>query len=242
MSADSQASESPQVDPFLNPKYGGTEIYLIRHGDALPAPAELQPGDYDAQSLSALGRRQAQALAARLRDVHFDALYTSPLLRTRQTAAPLAELLGLPVETVTDLREIALGPIGPALPEGATPDEMAAHLRDRLRDIALRAGETGSWSSIPGSEESRSFRARVTAAHDALAARHPGGRIACFGHGGTINAYAAVVLGLDRDFFFPVANTAISIVRAKGERRVVLSLNDVCHLRDAGLLQQSVGR
>ena len=241
MSAEPQADEPPTLDPFLNPKHGGTEIYLIRHADALPGAAELQPGDYDAQSLSELGRQQAEALAARLRGIHFDALYSSPLLRTRQTAAPLAALLGLPVETVEDLREIALGPIGPALPEGATPDEMATHLRDRLRDIALRAGETGSWSSIPGSEESTNFRARVAAAHDALAARHPGGRIACFGHGGTINAYAAVVLGLDRDFFFPVANTAISIVRFKGTRRVVLALNDVCHLRDAGLLQRSLG-
>lgn len=241
MNADIQPGEPP-LDPFLNPKYGGTEIYLIRHADALPDVEELRPGDYDAQALSALGRQQAGALAARLRDLRFDALYSSPLLRTRQTAAPLAEALGLMVEAVDDLREIALGRVGPALPDGATPDEVAAHLRDRLRDIALRAGETGSWGSIPGSEEPTSFRTRVADAHDALAARHPGGRIACFGHGGTINAYVATVLGLERDFFFPVANTAISIVRVKGDRRVVLSLNDVCHLRDAGLLQRSIGR
>jgi broad specificity phosphatase PhoE len=241
VSAPTPAAEPSRLDPFLSPKSGGTEVYLIRHGDALPDAADLRPGDYDAQSLSELGRQQAEALAARLGDLHFDALYSSPLLRTRQTAAPLAERLGLAVEVVDDLREIALGPVGPALPEGATPDEMAAHLRDRLRDLALRAAESGSWRGIPGSEDATAFRARVAAAHDALAARHPGGRIACFGHGGTINAYAAVVLGLDRDFFFPVANTAISIVRVKGARRVVLALNDVCHLREAGLLQRSMG-
>lgn len=241
MAADAQAAGEPELDPFLSPKHGGTEVYLIRHGDALPDAAELRPGDYDAQALSELGRKQARALAERLRDIRFDALYASPLLRTRQTAEPLAALLGLDVETVDDLREIELGRVGPALPEGATPEEMAAHLRDRLRQVALLAASTGSWTSIPGSEDGTAFRARVTAAHDALAARHPGGRIACFGHGGTINVYAAAVLGLDRDFFFPVANTAISVVRVKGERRVILALNDVGHLRDAGLLQQSIG-
>lgn len=232
------AALSPEeLDPFLSPKHGGTEIYLIRHGDALPDAQDLLPGGYDVQHLSALGRKQAQALAERLRGTRFDALYTSPITRTRQTAAPLAEALGLVAEIVPDLREIELGEPGPALPDGATPAEVAAHLRDRLRTIALRAAATGYWSSIPGSEPGPVFRARVAAAHDQLAARHPGGRIACFGHGGTINAYVATVLGLERDFCFPIANTAISVVRVKGARRVVLALNDVCHLREAGLLE-----
>lgn len=225
-----------ELDPFLSQRNGGTEIYLIRHGDALPDPDELQPGDYNAQNLSELGRRQAQALARRLRDTSFDALYSSPLGRARQTAAPLAKALGLDVEVVPDLREITFGQIGPSLPEGATPAEAANHLREHLRLAALHAATSGSWTSIPDSEPSVVFRTRVTGAHDALAARHPGQRIACFGHAGSINVYLAAVLGLDRDFFVPVANTAISIVRVKGPRRVLLSINDACHLREAGLL------
>lgn len=234
-------ADRDEPDPFLSPKYGGAEIYLIRHADAIPEAEDLRPGDYDAQNLSVLGRKQSEALAERLRSTHFDALYASPLGRARQTAEPLAAALGVPVETVPDLREIELGAIGPALPEGAIPAEMAAHLRDRLRAIALTAASTGYWSSIPGSEPAAAFRARVVGAHDRLAARHPGGRIACFSHGGTINVYAAAVLGLDRDFFFPVANTSISIVRVKGDQRVLLTLNDVCHLREAGLLPD-IGR
>lgn len=235
--AHADAPRPEDLDPFLSPRSGGTEIYLIRHGDALPDADGLLPGGYDLQNLSALGRKQAQALAERLRETHFDAIYTSPITRTRQTAAPLAEALGLEATVVADLREIELGEAGPALPDGATPAEVAAQLRDRLRNIALRAAETGYWSSIPGSEPGPAFRARVAAAHDELAARHPGGRIACFGHGGTINAYVATVLGLERDFFFPVANTSISVVRVKGTRRVVLALNDIYHLRAGRLLE-----
>jgi broad specificity phosphatase PhoE len=234
----SEASRLDQAepDPFLSLKRGGTEIYLIRHGDALPGAEELQPGDYDAQNLTELGRKQAQALVERLRGTRFDAIYSSPLGRTRQTAAPLAAALGLEVQLVADLREIELGPMGPALPEGATPEEMADHMRERLRRIVLAAMLTGGWSDVPGSEDGTQFRGRVVAAHDQLAARHPGERIICFGHGGTINVYAAAVIGLDRDFFVPVANTAISVVRVKGNRRLLLTLNDVSHLREAGLL------
>jgi broad specificity phosphatase PhoE len=227
---------SDERDPFLNPRFGATEIYLIRHGDAVPDPDDLLPGNYDDQNLSALGRRQAEALATRLRDVRFDALYTSPLRRTQQTAAPLALALGLQPQPLEGLREIRLGGIGVPLPEGATPAEVADNLRERLRLIAGRAAVTGTWDSIPDSEPSATFRARVVAAHEHAAARHPGGRIVCFEHGGTINSFTAAVLGLQRDFFFPVANTAVSIVRLKGPRRVVLALNDVAHLRDAGLL------
>jgi 2,3-bisphosphoglycerate-dependent phosphoglycerate mutase len=230
------AADDSERDPFLNLKYGATEICLIRHGDAVPDPDDVLPGDYDDQNLSALGRRQAEALAARLRDLRFDALYTSPLRRTQQTAEPLARALALQPVPLEGLREIRLGSIGPELPDGAKPSEVAENLRERLRMIAARAAATGTWDSIPGSEPSAAFRARVVAAHEDAAGRHPGGRIACFEHGGTINSFTAAVLGLERDFFFPVANTAVSIVRVKGPRRVLFALNDIAHLRDAGLL------
>lgn len=222
-------------DPFLGQASGGTELYLIRHGDALPDAHELEAGDYDAQHLSELGRRQAQALAERLAQTHFDALYTSPLRRTQQTAAPLAAQLGLVPEVVPDLREVGLGQLGPALAEGASPDEVARALRDHLRMLGRHAARSGTWEGIPGSEPRVAFRERVTRAHDALAARHPGGRIACFSHIATINVYLAAALEMERDFFVPLANTSISIVRVKAPRRMVLSINDVCHLRAADL-------
>jgi hypothetical protein len=52
-----------ETDPFLRLESGGTEIYLIRHGDTLPEADEVEDGSYDAQPLSELGRRQSLALA-----------------------------------------------------------------------------------------------------------------------------------------------------------------------------------
>lgn len=236
---DTTAPASPAPDPFLSLKHGATEIYLIRHGDALPDAAQVRAGTYDDQHLTELGRRQAEALAERLSAVRFDALYSSPLTRALQTAAPLAESLGLAVSPVPDLREIDFTAISPAPPPGTAPAELAAHLRAQIDRLILVAMTTGRWAGLPGIEDRFAFRERVSQAHDLAAARHPGGRIACFSHAGTINVYVAAALGLDRDYFFPTANASVSVLRVKAERRVVFGLNDVAHLRAAGLLRHA---
>lgn len=226
----------PETDPFLSLKRGATEVYLVRHADALPGAEEVVGGGYDEQALSELGRRQASALAARMRTLELAAVYSSPIGRAHQTAAAIAGAAGLDVRIEPDLREIALGPIGPDLQAQLTPDEVAKLLRDRLREIAVIAVTTGNWSSIPGSEPSAALRARMLAALQHLADAHPGRRIAAVSHGGAINACIAAVLGIERDYFFPAANTSVSVVRVRGERRMVFALNDIAHLREASLL------
>jgi broad specificity phosphatase PhoE len=222
----------------MSRKSGATEIYLIRHGDALPAGDEIVPGGtYDDQPLSSLGRQQATALANRLQNVAFDAIYSSHYRRARETAEALAQPRGLEVVIEPEVREIRLGQIGNGLPKDVSPDEYAKALRARLDEIVRIVARSGYWSSIPGSEPAAEFRARILAAIDGLAARHAGQRIAIFSHGGVINGYLAQALGVERDFFFPILNTSVSIVRVKDDRRVLLGLNDVCHLTDAGLLR-----
>lgn len=230
-------SSSAASDPFLSLRGGGTEVYLIRHADALPDADEVIDGGYDVQALSELGRRQARALAERLKDANLAAIYASPIGRARETAAAVAEAAGLELRIEPELREVALGTIGPETASGATPDEIARILRQRLREIAAIAIDGGNWDAIPGSEPAAELRERITAAVNGLAARHPCERIAAVSHGGAINAYFAALLGIQRDYFFPAANTSISVARIKGNRRMLLALNDVAHLREGGLLK-----
>ncbi len=232
------SAETPIEQPFLSRKHGAAEIFLIRHGDALPAGDEIVPGGtYDDQPLSSLGRQQAEALANHLKAIPLDAIYSSPYRRARETAEPLARAHALEVRIEPEVREIRLGQIGNGLPQGASPEDYAAALRQRLDTIVRTVARSGYWAAIPGSEPSSDFRARVLAAIDGLAARHAGQRIAVFSHGGVINAYLAMTLGMERDFFFPVVNTSINVVRVKDGVRVLLGLNDICHLRDAGLVR-----
>jgi broad specificity phosphatase PhoE len=233
-------STQEMEDPFLSLKRGGTEVYFVRHGDALPDQDEIILGDYDAQALSDLGRRQAQALARRMALYQITAIYSSPTGRAAQTARPLAEALGLEVWIDPDLREVELGPIGGDTEGLSDPTAVAKLLRQRLREIALIALRDGDWSVIPGSEPSAALRARVLGAVARIHATHPGARVAVFSHGGAINAFFAAILNLDRDYFFPAANTSVSVARVLGERRMLMALNDITHLREGGLLEESV--
>ncbi len=220
-------------DPFLLRRQYAAELYLIRHGDAIPGPDEIIPsGIYDNLPLSKNGREQAQALAERLKDTHFDVAYSSPLRRCRETATPLCDGLGLTPIIVDELKEISLSDPGPlpAPAEGENLEALTKALQARQMELVRIAATTGRWDGISQNESSRDFRRRVVQAIDTIVRHHSGERVLVFCHGGVINAYAAEVLGLDKDFFFPTANTSITVVRANTEQRVLYVLNDIAHL------------
>ena len=73
-----------------------TEIYLIRHGEStMNAKPELIGGRSPSATLTATGKRQARALGVHLRSlgVDFDAVYSSPLERAKQTAFSLCQVM-----------------------------------------------------------------------------------------------------------------------------------------------------
>jgi len=222
-------------DPFLLQRKHAAELFIVRHGDAIPGADEIIPsGIYDDLPLSRTGREQAIALAERLSDTHFDAMYSSPLRRCLETAAPLAERLDLTPVIVPDLKEIRLGEVRPLPAGGEDLDALTKALQERQIDIVRIAGTSGNWDAIENSEPSKAFRKRVVAALDEIASHHIGERVIAFAHGGVVNAYVAEVLGLEKDFFFPAANTSITVVRVSGKHRVLFVLNDLAHVKRHG--------
>jgi broad specificity phosphatase PhoE len=218
-------------DPFLFQRANAAELFIVRHADAIPDQDEIIPsGIYDDLPLSSVGRDQAQALAKRLSSLSFDAMYSSPLRRCLETAAPLAELLGMKPVIVQGLKEIRLGTIRPLPGDGHDLAALTKALQERQLDIVRVAGEAGNFDAIPNSEPSATFRKRVVETLDEIARNHSGQRVLAFAHGGVVNAYVAEVLGLQKEFFFPAANTSITIVRVSGKRRVLYVLNDIGHI------------
>ena len=186
------------------------ELLLIRH--ARPVRAEVLHGPADPE-LSDIGLAQAAALARWLADERLDALYASPLRRARQTAAPVAELTGLPV---------------------AVEDGVAEYDRDASEYIPieeLKAAGDDRWKEVPEAPEE--FQAHVVRAIEGIVNRHPGQRVAVVCHGGVINVYAAWVLRLAVPMFFLPHYTSISrmFAASTGERSLG-SLNEIAHLRD----------
>lgn len=81
-------------------------LYFVRHGESLANVAnQFSNQNHEIHPLTAKGREQAQALAEKLRDVKFDAIYASPLLRARETAEILNAPHGLEIQIAPALRE-----------------------------------------------------------------------------------------------------------------------------------------
>jgi 2,3-bisphosphoglycerate-dependent phosphoglycerate mutase len=220
-------------EPFLTRRTQAAELWLIRHGDAIPGPEEIIPsGVYDNLPLSQKGREQARLLSERLHAITFDAAYSSPLRRCQETAAPTIELQRLPLTLVEDVKEIYLADAVPVEHDGESGDRVALSkaLTDRQIEIVRTVSSSGSWDSLRTGESSKAFRQRVVTAIDGIAQQHIGDRVLIFAHGGVINAYVAEVLGLEKEFFFPCANTSITTIRVRDTTRVLYTLNDIGHL------------
>lgn len=197
----------------------GLEVLLIRHAESMAVvPGSPESAD---PPLSERGERQAAALARRLRDAAFTAVYASDLRRAVATARAFAG--DLPVVERPDLREVHLG------------DWELGEFRRRAAagDPAYLAfAAAGRWELIPNAERDDAVRARIAAALADIAGTHPHGRVAVVCHGGVINAWLAHHAGSHRSILASIDNTSITQLRTDGERWVLLGVNDRHHLGD----------
>src|SRR3990170_383608 len=163
-----------------------TRVYLVRHGAVVGAETRRFIGHLDVP-LSPAGQAQIRSLAARLEGVALDAVYTSDLRRTRESARILAEPLGLiPVE-LTELREFAMGRW-----EGLTAEEIRAlDPQAFVRWIA----DVGRFQ-FPEGESLPDLEARAWPAFERIVAAHAGGAVAIVAHGGTNRMILCRALGL----------------------------------------------
>src|SRR5205814_9053791 len=85
-----------------------TTLYLVRHGESEANAAHVFAGRTDSP-LMLKGREQSKVVAKAIRGVAFDRIITSPLSRTKDTAAEIAAGRGVPLEIFDDLAEIDVG-------------------------------------------------------------------------------------------------------------------------------------
>lgn len=210
-----------------------TTLHFIRHADAVPdhdGPID-DTGGYDMLGLSVKGTEQARALARRLADTtRLAAIYASPTRRAFETATAIGEAVRLPVIVDERVREIYLGDESVG---HVAPAERAPLVRERLKAFAAMAIREGTWAALPDVEPGAAVRARMLAAVTDVVARHPDAHVAIVSHAGSINAYLAEVVGVARDFFFPIRNTSLNSVRVFREQTLLLRLNDTAHLERA---------
>ncbi|HUQ39088.1 MAG TPA: histidine phosphatase family protein [Acidimicrobiales bacterium] len=168
-------------------------LYLVRHGEAAAGWGDdLDPG------LSDLGRAQADAAAATLRDVGPLPVISSPLRRCRETAAPLEAAWSATATVVPDVGEI----------ESPSPDLAA-------RATWLRQVMGGSWEDLDSI--TRGWRDRVVAALVAIP-----DETVVFTHFIAMNVAVGNATGRDEVVCFSPRNCAITVVdNAGGQLQVV---------------------
>jgi len=191
-------------------------LFLIRHGAHDQLGSSLV-GRADTVGLSAEGRAQAEALAARIARERIVALHSSPQRRARETAAPIALRLGLGVAIEAAIDEIDFGAW-----TGMTFDA----LRD---DPAWRHwNERRGTARPPGGESMAEARARAVAHLRRVAERHPDASVALVSHGDVIKAAVLDLLGMPLDAHWrldvaPASVTALTLWPGGGR---LLRLNE----------------
>lgn len=194
------------------------DLLLIRH--ALPIRVEGVDGPADPH-LSELGWAQSRALADWLESEPLDVLCTSPLVRARETAIPLAEARRLE----------------PIVVDGVA--EFDRHAEEYVPLEELKAANDPRWQQLveggyfdEGELTAEEFVATVVESIDRIVADNPGRTVAVVCHGGVINAYLAHVLGIDDFLFFEPTYTGISRLKASSRgHRTIVSVNETAHLR-----------
>ncbi len=164
-----------------------TRLYLVRHathGLVDKALAGRMPGVH----LSGEGRAQAEAAARHFAAIEVAAILSSPMDRCRETAAPIAAVLGLPVATDNDLVELDCG-------EWTNKDFATLHQDPRW---AAWNNERGQ-SATPGGESTRSVQARIVAAMTRLEAAGTGPTI-FVSHSDVIKVAVQTLLGSPLDW------------------------------------------
>jgi broad specificity phosphatase PhoE len=193
------------------------QILLIRHA----LPMRSSPGEGADPELSDVGIEQARRLPKALARHPVARVLGSPQRRAQQTAAPVADELGLDVEI---------------------DDRLAEYDRDLAHYVPIeqiRAEFPDEWDRLaaghlPSGVDEDAFVARVFAViNDIVAAGDHDDTVAVFSHGGVINVILHRILGTEKLLLFPIDYASITRLRcSRTGQFTVAEVNGTEHVWD----------
>jgi probable phosphoglycerate mutase len=194
-----------------------TTFFLVRHA-AHALLDRVMVGRMPGVGIGEVGRAQAQRVACRLTREGIELIQSSPQQRTRETADPVAERIGLPAVIEPALDEIDLGEW-----TGQPLDQLEADPRWRTWN------DSRSIARVPGGESMGEVQARVLGHLGHVRRNYPEGRVAMVSHGDVIKAAILFYLGLPLDAFnrFEISPASLSTVVVGDWGSKILALNEV---------------
>lgn len=199
-----------------------TTVLFVRHGQT-PTTGAVLPGRAKGLHLGDEGHKQAEAVAERIATLpKVAAVYASPLERTRETAAPIAKRLGLPVTVDRGLLECDFG-------------DWTGKRLDRLRKLPewVTVQRYPSGFRFPNGESFTEMQARVTSTVATLRRQHPRGTVVVVSHADPIKAAVADALGTHLDLFqrIVISPCSVTTIAYGAAGPVVLAVNSTTHER-----------
>jgi 2,3-bisphosphoglycerate-dependent phosphoglycerate mutase len=217
-----------------------TDLYLIRHGEAVANVEPIIGGMRGDVGLTELGRKQAELLEQRLRaeQLRADQLYVSTLPRALETGEYVARALELPIQRDDDLQELR-----PGEADGLSVDKWQERYADPDSPLLIHPFRPFS----PGGESWAGFLVRAGGALARLVASHEDETVVAVCHGGVLEASFYLAFGLggtgNRVAFAPL-NTSITHWRHRRgphghSEWTLVTFNDAGHLAVGGVPEES---
>ncbi len=156
-------------------------IYLVRHGEAEGNAKGILMGHLDLP-LTERGRSQAEEVSGKLKNIHFDAAYSSDLIRAKQTAEIIMKERNLIVQTSKLIRERTYG-----IHEGKPREKYLKDTKafwEQLRELSEEAQLKVEYPD--GMESNASVISRLITCLREIAVANPGKTILVVAHGGIL--------------------------------------------------------
>lgn len=159
-------------------------IYLVRHGETEWNIARRLQGHKNS-NLTEKGKQQARELGEYLKNIHFDAAFSSDLGRARETAELITLSKKIAVQTTQSLRERSFGPQEGMLFEEA--NRKVQHLLDRFEKLTDE--EKYRFKFAEDQESDEELARRLATYLREIAVAHPGKTVLAVSHGGIIRSF-----------------------------------------------------
>jgi broad specificity phosphatase PhoE len=201
-----------------------TQIILVRHGQTPWNKDKIFRGSVDIP-LNDTGKEEARLLGEWLKGDAINAAYTSPLSRSRDTAAAIARHQGIQVVDHPGLGDLVYGD-WQRMP--------LAEVKVKYADL-YRQWETAPHTvRFPGGETLEELRIRALTAVAEVVQRHPDQVVLLSAHRAVNKVLIAAFIGLDDSHFWRIGQdtTAVNRFNRVGDIWHIMSINDTCHLRD----------
>jgi probable phosphoglycerate mutase len=193
-----------------------TVLLLVRHART-PTTGSVLPGRTPGLHLSDEGRKEADAVAARIGPLKkVAAVYASPLERARETALPVARACGRALRIERGLIECDFGEWTGA---------KLSRLAQRPEWSVVQRYPSGF--RFPGGESFPEMQTRIVSAIARLVQNHPGATVVAVSHADPIKAAVAHALGIHLDLFqrIAIATASITAIAYRREGPTVLTVN-----------------